>query len=483
MSKFNLLEEPWIPVMKDRQVREVGVGQALLEAHAIERIEAPSPLEEAALHRLLLAVLYRAIPPVKDEYDALDLLERGQLHRPSIEGYLDRHYVRFHLFDETAPFLQIPDLPQRDPLYWSKLLPELASGNNPTLFDHTTVENVPLASYAQAARALLVHQTFALGGLVRRLGVSSGKDAPMARPAAFLAVGNNLFQTLLLNLAPQDPKGDLPIWEERPLRAADVRKDEEGPPISWSLHGAARVYTWPSRGVLLLDEGNGVRRIAYGPGVEPLQVAWTDPMAAYGLARTGKILPLRLSMDKSFWRDFQAMLPEAGGSWPATLKHASAVAREAKIPVQIRVLGQVSDQAKVLDIRREVYPLPPGLITERGEALLKSALEDAEAMGNALSEVGRAVARAVLRDKDPQELGRFQKSLPLLRVYWAALDLAFLEFLEFLDEKGALDRWKERVRGAARRAWEETRRFVGTAGRHLKALAEGERVLFTAMRR
>lgn len=59
MPKFNLLDEPWIPVLKDGKVEEVGIAEALKEAHTITRIETPSPLEEAALYRLLLAILYR----------------------------------------------------------------------------------------------------------------------------------------------------------------------------------------------------------------------------------------------------------------------------------------------------------------------------------------------------------------------------------------------------------------------------------------
>lgn len=60
VRKFNLLEEPWIPVLRGERVKEVSLAEALLEAHTITRIETPSPLEEAALHRLLLAVLHRA---------------------------------------------------------------------------------------------------------------------------------------------------------------------------------------------------------------------------------------------------------------------------------------------------------------------------------------------------------------------------------------------------------------------------------------
>jgi CRISPR system Cascade subunit CasA len=79
---------------------------------------------------------------------------------------------------------------------------------------------VPKATYAQAARALLVHQTFTPGGLLRRFGVPSAKGAPLAGAAAFLPTGENLFQTLLLNLVPYsstEAREDAPVWEAPPF--------------------------------------------------------------------------------------------------------------------------------------------------------------------------------------------------------------------------------------------------------------------------
>lgn len=476
MRKFNLLEEPWIPVRKGGTVREVGLEEALVEASRIAGVESASPLEEAVLHRLLLAVLYGALPRVKDQEDVLDLMDRGGFDRESLTAYFERVRFRFFLFHEEAPFLQVPDLPDQDPLPWSKLLSELASGNNPTLFDHTTVQNVPRASYAQAARALLVHQSYAPGGLLKRLGVISAKDAPLARPAAFLVTGENLFQTLVLNLVPQQAPG-APVWEGPPLTMVHVA----GRATQWPLEGVARVYAWPSRGVRLLDEGGGVRWIAYGPGVEPLEVGFRDPMVAYRLNRQDQILPLRLSVEQSFWRDFGAMLPAAGGTYPAVLSQAVQIAEEHGIPTRLRVLGQVSDQAKVLDIRREVYPLPRGLLTPKGEVLLQTGLEEAEVLGRHLGAVATALAQGMLGDTDRNQLENFAKGLPLLRLYWAELDGAFPRFLGALPGPEALDGWRKDVKGAALRAWDETRRFVGTQGRHLRALAAGERAFGRAL--
>src|SRR5262245_6008272 len=63
MPSFNLLEEGWIPcVMSDGEARELSLRNALIEADRIREIFDTSPLVTAALHRLLLAVLWRCFP-------------------------------------------------------------------------------------------------------------------------------------------------------------------------------------------------------------------------------------------------------------------------------------------------------------------------------------------------------------------------------------------------------------------------------------
>src|SRR3546814_12917332 len=62
LSRFNLIDEPWIPVrFPDGTRAELGIRDTLLRAKEIAVIEDPSPLVVAALHRFLLAVLYRAL--------------------------------------------------------------------------------------------------------------------------------------------------------------------------------------------------------------------------------------------------------------------------------------------------------------------------------------------------------------------------------------------------------------------------------------
>ena len=58
MDTFNLLIEPWIPVLRtDGRFERVGIKQAFTEAGIIRQIAASNPMDRVAILRLLLAVL------------------------------------------------------------------------------------------------------------------------------------------------------------------------------------------------------------------------------------------------------------------------------------------------------------------------------------------------------------------------------------------------------------------------------------------
>lgn len=478
---FNLLEEPWIPVVDSagRYLR-IGIRDALLRALEWRRIEHPSPLAEVALHRVLLAVLHRALghehPTEADE--AADLWAREQFPREPIEGYLDRLRHRFDLYHPEAPFYQIADLPDENPLPWTKLLPERASGHNPTLFDHSLDEHPEPAEPWEAATALLVHQMFVPGGLLRRFDVTSAKGAPLAMAATFLARANTLFHTLLLNLPPYraDEADDTPVWEDF-IRFRDLRGYTRQVP----MRGRTRVYTWLSRSIRLLREPDGrVLWIAYGPGFQPEEQTFEpDPMCAYARREKG-LEVVRLKKDRALWRDSESLVPRGnGGLPPQVLEWARTVLRAVGSPalvVPVAVAGQITDRAKMAkieDVRRETYPLPLSLSLEQA-AEIRWAVESAEKTGRGLQTAAREIAQQLA--SSPEDAGRVARSLPLLREYWAHLDTEFAGFLsELAHGRDARAHWKESLHRAVTAAWDTTRIAVGAAARHLKALVQAGR--------
>src|SRR5688500_5601758 len=128
-STFDLLKEPWIPaVRKTGTVDEIGILEALLQAHTLDDIRDPVPILEFAVYRLLVAVVLDALGP-RNRHDIGDLLEGKQLPEAKLRNYLDQHADRFHLFGER-PFLQDASLKDAERKTIALLNPAIPSGTN-----------------------------------------------------------------------------------------------------------------------------------------------------------------------------------------------------------------------------------------------------------------------------------------------------------------------------------------------------------------
>jgi CRISPR system Cascade subunit CasA len=155
---YNLLEQPWIPVrLAHGRYQDVGLRDVFALAPHIRAIGDPSPLVTAALYRLLLAVAHRAMtgPASVEEWAALWAV--GAFPMEAIDAYVARVRDRFDLFHSERPFYQTSALAPYTrapftPAPVSRLIHDVASGNNQTLFDHTTDRHAPTLSPAQAAR-------------------------------------------------------------------------------------------------------------------------------------------------------------------------------------------------------------------------------------------------------------------------------------------------------------------------------------------
>ena len=61
---FDLCQQPWLPCVRlDGLPIALGLGDALAQAHRLRELQGETPLETAALHRLLLAILHRVVGP------------------------------------------------------------------------------------------------------------------------------------------------------------------------------------------------------------------------------------------------------------------------------------------------------------------------------------------------------------------------------------------------------------------------------------
>ena len=217
MSRFNLIDEKWIPVrFLDGTRDELGIRDTLLRSKEIAAIEDPSPLVVAALHRFLLAVLYRALEGPTDIDQAKTLFKTG-LPGDKITAYLDKWRGRFWLFDEKYPFGQIPTFAPKTWRAWTALAAEHNADNAKVLFDHVDVTAAGSISHAAATRWLLATQTFAVSA--GKSEISHTGTAPSAGCVIAVPVGSNLFDTMCFCLVPQNRlvmQADVPLWEKGP---------------------------------------------------------------------------------------------------------------------------------------------------------------------------------------------------------------------------------------------------------------------------
>ena len=120
--EFNLLDEPWIRLMKpDCSVEEVSLTDALLHAHEYEDLAGELPTQDIAILRVLLAVLHTVFsrvdaegnPDPLDEDNALErwgeLWKLGAFPEKPIRDYLNHWHERFWLFHPERPFFQVPE--------------------------------------------------------------------------------------------------------------------------------------------------------------------------------------------------------------------------------------------------------------------------------------------------------------------------------------------------------------------------------------
>jgi CRISPR system Cascade subunit CasA len=500
MQQFSLIREPWIPVRtKANELREVGLLEVFTLADQFFRVESESPLEMAAMYRFLLAILHRAIPDITDGARATWF--KNGLPVEQVSAYLERYQDRLFLFGEK-PFLQIPNLRNEGYIkHWSELAAELGSGNTTMLFNETRRENSTEPTYpttpARALRKLLEYQTFALGGLIRRF-IASAPAAPSATAAMVVIQGENLLQTLCLNLRSQTQnlwQQDHALWEHDPVSIAYLKTDP-----TESARGIVHRYCWLTRSLELLPEIEDgqivVRFVARASGIrlrEDFNVR--DSMMTLREDKNGR-RPLSLNTEKAFWRDYAALLPESGanGTNPAPVTEAATnllrqLERKTRPQqgVRLLVLGQANDQGKLEMWRAEMHRLPEVLIATRNvREFIADCLGQSEEAGRALRSSTFNFARLLIlmtssRPLKGDDINKMQASLGAQIVYWSALERDFAQLLESLNEgydaNSVKVAWLKQVHDAASQAWQHALKAAGLTPRAHQAAAQSERVL------
>lgn len=426
MTSFNLLDEPWIPVITGDGVEVWPIREVLLKAQLVAQLNPANTLEWLPTFRLLQAIVTDAFSE-SPEADWGERFRRGEFDANVIASYLERVHDRFDLLDPVAPFYQVASLEAASGDIKSvlALFPEMAGGNNVPLFSAVLDKDQPTLGLADATRRLLALLAWDTAGLKTGASgdpqMSGGKTTgnptgPLGLIGPIVPLGRNLFESLMLNTPPQ-PCGpdDLPAWRRLPTTAEWETRPSRG---------VLDLLTWQSRRVRLItspaDEGQvtgvivtgGDRLVGVHPDHEP-HTAWrvADP-AKGGMARR----PIRHQVGKSFWRGMDALLAAEGTTlanavaWCSSPTRQQALGRSYVLDLRTVAVAYGNQSAVVEHVISDATPMAVLALDEEHGAAVREGLTgmcgQAEAARLALNDLGANLRKARGGESTPWDKGQ-----------------------------------------------------------------------------
>jgi CRISPR system Cascade subunit CasA len=464
---FNLIANPWIPVrLADGGRHELlGLEELFRRADAIKDLDC-APHERIALLRLLVCITHAALGAPESPEEWVDF---GSDITLKVPDYLNRAEIKphFNLLGDGPRFLQVRVSSGKEAVDITKLIFHLATGNNPTHFDHEGGLIGRSLSPAQAAMAILTFQNYYPPYGAGHKGKGPCVDRNMIHT---LLIGDTLTQTILQNCLTSDlisqhfPDFGRPIWE-----ISNGHNFESLATTSYLGRLVPRHRT-----IFLNDSLTGFHIDQKGMEYPNFEEA-REPTSTLKIYRKQNVLERGLvdcKLDRSVWRDLHVFL---------VIKHASA--EEVSAPLNLLVQsrrsagdfkiwtgGLVTDgKAKIFDAIESTFTIPPAMFGEDGRGFYQAGVEFAESQSYrlklAVSEYGKAMKSESAPEAKAQN--RYWHTLDresplLLALVGKPLSIAY-------SEKG--NPWGDLVREAAREAYEAT--CPHQTPRQIQAFAEG----------
>lgn len=489
MPQFDLRNEPWIPCVTNDGRRLMSLVDVLTEAHEVRELVGDSPPVAIALHRMLLAILHRVYQGPQSSNDWAEMYLAGRFDAEKLNEYFNRLAGRFDLFHETHPFYQTPTVREKVKdgavikLYFH-------SGNNATLFDHTSTSSPRVLTPAEAARLVVMIQAFDTGGQITGdSGADSAKSAPLIQSAVALVRGDTLFETLMLNLHQYNGKdgapfefnetNDLPAWErDDPTIRASRLPDGPVDLLTWQSRRAALEPEEDTDGKLIVRKAVVMAGHSFPDGME---IHTKETMMAFRKNNDGKMFSVGFSESRDLWRNSLSLLKAvdiADGcrprmlDWISQLRQNNYINRD-RLPVDF--CGIAADKAKLLFWSHERFELPidylnnSDLINELG-----MCLDFSEAVGSALRYGVKTLADG---------LETVRETFSTEANYWSQMELRFHRLLGGLTEKGdeEIVAWFRDTRRTAKEALRNTVNGLSGSAAENKAAVTAENALHSAI--
>lgn len=350
---FNLVTEPWIQVLdQDGNPKEVSLLDVFENAASYQRLAGDMASQDLVILRLLVAILTTVYSRVdvdgevyewltldekmhvkeadEEDYEYDDLVNTWQLlykngkFSNSVIQYLKANSSKFDFLGDD-PFYQVnkevydQKVPANkkvnikspkgtvDIKQINRTISE--SNNSPSIFSPKTRQTKNEVNLAQLVRWIITYQSFT--GVTDKTKVNSKKKFSVSAGWLYglnpvFAQGENLFQTLMLNLVfSEEYRTGKPFWEfENAVEYIEFLKDE---PFARDL-SISTLYTLWSR--MLHIEWINEEPIIFTAGLPKLDSteAFIEPMTTWRRnKKTGEVYPATKHLNdltKAMWRNF-----------------------------------------------------------------------------------------------------------------------------------------------------------------------------------
>jgi CRISPR system Cascade subunit CasA len=464
--RFDVLREPWIPVLRvDGATAELGIMGCLEQAHILSEIKDPSPIVEFGLYRLLVAFVLDALILAgrrpESVHDLRDLIAEGSFDNQILSDYAQACGDVFDLFHPERPFLQTA-MPEEKAKPLAGMFPAMPSGTNVNHWHHVP-EHEWTVSAAEAARLLTTIAPFMTAG-----GAGLSPSINGSPGVYVLPLGRNLFETLVVNLPlrlEQDAGDGAIAWRRRDL-----------PGQERSQANTVEALTWRPRRIQLLvnvaaDGALRVRQMRFGKG-DSTRLTWIDTNLAYRYS-DDRVTQIRMHEDRPLWRDAGPLLlvdetDHGKGDLRVSFKRPDAVGNAFAVnvddvPARIQAYGMRTDlKMKVFEWAKAAWTVPPGLgRSTRLGSLVHREIDRAEGAARAL----RSAIKAVY----PREGAGVKEALGALsarseRAFWQRLESRFVPLMKAFatlnpnaaDDPALIESVAQDWRGAVHTlAWEQ----------------------------
>lgn len=355
VSRFNLIDEPWIHVVTETGKTElVSLAQLFKYAHQYKKISGDTQTQDFAVMRIVLSILHTVysrfdyegdvypqvkldenfipIDEIEEEENYIELLKQtwsslweAESFSNIVQEYLIKMHDRFYLFDEDYPFLQVKAGDIEEDKISRKKASSVAgkninrtiseSGNKTALFSprYDGKNNKNNLTEAELARWLITFQAYT--GLSDK--VIFGKEKYKSSKGWLFDIGGlylegkNLFETLMMNLILVHPVDEYHFNHQRPCWELSSEKNLENYFSGNDVDNLASLYTIWSRAIYIDPETDMNQAFSFDIVKLPdlnHENQFLEAMTTWRFNDTGdsknKFTPRKHPVNQSMWRSF-----------------------------------------------------------------------------------------------------------------------------------------------------------------------------------